>query len=392
MRFLMILAGALLAIWLVITATARLAVREALSKPWPAELGTLHTVPRRYPSHPTTTAARNLAELVSPAGIQLGMKGEEVALVPMSKELNNQFTDYLYAQLQRSDDSVTAPPTEIAATLRAHQQLLADVTRYVNESGSSIDWHDEIEAENRSYPPLEGIQRLSRLLAANALLKRDASSWDDLHAIVLLVRPLWHREDTYCVARAISSARLANGVARKLPPPVPPWWREVGDIDARHAVLAAYQGESWLWWKWSENWRRRMFVRSIVLSAAFDAPLASFLNQRRGAAEAIAGSHDCAFDVDAWNKRWKGGRWNFMFESSRDSANGAGTDFQRAAVFDFERSAAERVMAIKEHRPLPAASRCSDGTWTYANNVLQFSKPIPIESPGRTAVPVRMRY
>ena len=391
MRFLVMIVAAIAAIWIVIAASARLSVREALSKPWPAGLGSVHNVPRRYPFHPTTPAARRLAELASAAGVQLGMRGEEVVTVAMPRELDQQFVEYIYAQLQKPDDFVDAPPQEIAKTLSEKQQALADVARFIDESGSSIGWRDEISAQERPYPALQGIQRLGRLLAANALIKRDASSWDDVHAIVLLARPLWQREESYSTSVAISVTRLANGVARKLPPPVPAWWHEVGEIDARHAVLATYQGDSWTWWNSSERWRQAEFARTVFFSPMFDASLTGLLNQRRLAAEAFAASHACAFDTDAWNDRWKLPGWNVIYRRE-GTGQGGGVEFQRAAVLDFERSATEQVMAIKEHRPLPATSRCSDGTWSYANGTLQFSKPVPLSPPGHAAVPTTFRY
>jgi len=69
-----------------------------------------------------------------------------------------------------------------------------------------------------------------------------------------------------------------------------------------------------------------------------------------------------------------------------------GVDEQRARVYDFERDATAHVFAIKEHRPFAPASRCTDGTWSYADGVLQFSAPIPLKAPGKPAVPQTMRY
>jgi hypothetical protein len=392
MRFLVMIVVAIAAIWIVIAASAHLSAREALSKPWPAGLGSVHNVPRRYPFQPTTPAARRLAELAGAAGVQLGMRGEEVVTVPMTRELDQQFIEYVYAQLQKPDDSVDAPPHEIAKTLSEKQQALADVARFIDESGSSINWRDEINAQERPYPALAGILRLGRLLAANALIKHDASSWDDVHAIVLLARPLWRREESYSTSAALSNARLANGVARKLPPPVPAWWHEVGEIDARHAVLATFQGDSWTWWTWAARWRRADAARTILFMPLFDASLAGLLNRQRLAAEDFAPSHACALDADAWNDRRKLPGWNVIFGRSPIMNDAGGMEFQRAAVFDFERSATERVMAIKEHRPLPATSRCSDGTWSYANGTLQFSRPVPLAPPGHAAIPATLRY
>src|ERR1041385_4913858 len=208
MRFLMIMVASVAAMGLVITASARLSANEALGKPWPDSLATIRKVPQRYPTHATTTAARNLAELAAPSGVRLGMRGEEVAIVPVSGELDQQFVDYVYRQLQKPDDTIDAAPPDVVKALSDRQQVLADAARYIIDSGSSIDWRDELAAQRRPFPPLGGVQPLSRFFAANALLKRDASAWDDVHAIVLLARPLWHREDSYCIGIALSTTRL----------------------------------------------------------------------------------------------------------------------------------------------------------------------------------------
>src|SRR5213075_3312068 len=123
-------------------------------------------------------------------------------------------------------------------------------------------------------------------------------------------------EESYSTSAALSNARLANGVARKLPPPVPAWWHEVGEIDARHAVLATFQGDSWTWWTWAERWRHAGVARTILFMPMFDASLAGLLNRQRLAAEEFAPSHACALDADAWNDRRKLPGWNVIFGRS----------------------------------------------------------------------------
>ena len=256
-----------------------------------------------------------------------------------------------------------------------------------------IDWQSDLGEERHRYPNRTGHQQLARALAANALVKArggDASAWDDVHAIVLLARPLLRHEDADSAAFGLSLDRLANGVARKLPPPAPLWWREVNEIDARRAVIAAEQAEAWLTWHWLDRIRGRHRMAFLV-SPLFDASLSSYLNGKRRAAEEFAAGHDCAFDVKKSDRRWQFPAWS-MLKRNRYLTGGSGLAFQRAAVFDFERSATERVMAIKEHRPIPNTSRCTDGTWSYADGVLRFSIPIPIEPPGKQAVPGTLRY
>lgn len=390
MRFLVMIVVTLAAIVTLIAVSARLSMREELIEVWPAGLGSIRNVPHRYPAHPTTPAARRLTALGASMGLQLGATGEKVVTVRLPRELDKQFIDYVYAQLEKPDDSVDAPPQDVTKALSEREQALGDVTRLIDDPQSPIDWRDDIHAQERIVPPLHDILVLGRLLAAHALIKHDASSWDDVHALVVLARPLWSREDSFSASVAVSTLRLANGVARKLPPPVPAWWREVAEIDARHAVLESYQAESWTWSNWTENWRRSE-RGAMLLTPLFDVSLASLLNRRRAAAEEFASSRACAFDADRWNLRWKLPDWNMI--GQREGPEAGGYEFQRAAVFDFERGATERVLAIKEHRPPPVTSRCSDGTWSYANGTLQFSlTAIPLPPRSYAAVPTTLHY
>jgi len=393
-RFLVLLLAAVVLLWVLLAASAHLAANEALDETWPGGLGTIRDVPGRHPLHPTTPAAQRLAELASAADVQLGMKGEEVGVNPLDPALDKAFVDFVYAQLEKPDDWIDYPPLAVTTFLKERQSALASVTQFLIASAPAIDWRDDLEGSIRAYPPVPGCLSLARFLGADALVKAragDASAWDDVHAIDLLGLRLLNREDTYSGAGALSIVRLANGLARKLPPPVPAWWHEVEDIDARRVVVGAYQGNTWVWWNWLNRSRKKMFITALIFSPYVDISLAGYLKGRRRAAEEFLAAHECAIDPAEVNERYKLPSWNF-FALKRYAAPGPGVDFQRAGVFDFERSATMRVMAIKGSRAFPASSRCSDGTWSYANNMLQFSKPIPIAPPGRVAVPVTLRY
>jgi hypothetical protein len=393
-RLLFILVACAVIVWLGLTMAARVAVNEAIAKPWPDQLGPVRDVRSRYPEHGTTQEAQMVVQVAAHVRIQLGERGEEASTSPIDKQLDDQLIAFAYGQLAGPDDAIDAPPPDVASYLEDHQAALDGLARTVIGFGPLIDWQSDLGEDQQRYPNRVGHLQLARALAADALVKArggDASAWDDVHAIVLLARPLLRHEDPNSVAAGLSLDRLANGVARKLPPPVPAWWREVNELDARRAVIAAEQAEAWFIWQWLSRIRGRHRIEAFLLSPLFDASVSGYLNGKRRAAEEFAASHDCAFDVKASDRRWQFPAWSIL-KRNRYLTIGSGTAFQRAAVFDFERSATERVMAIKEHRPTPATSRCTDGTWSYADGVLRFSIPIPIDPPGKQAVPGTLRY
>ena len=117
--------------------------------------------------------------------------------------------------------------------------------------------------------------------------------------------------------------------------------------------------------------------------------VADFLSRGRTTAEEFVAMRNCGVDADAITRRSAIPRWSILHTFGPGQN---GIDEQRVRVYDFERDATARVFAIKEHRALPATSRCADGTWSHANGVLQFSAPIPLKPPGKPAVPRTLRY
>lgn len=392
MRLIALIVATILLFWILVTAAARVAVTEAVKAPWPGGLGVIREVPKRYPMRKTTAEAKAFVQLASAAGVQLGGRGEEVTVDLMSKELQKQLLDYVLAQMQKPDDGVDVPPPELAAFLAERRPAIASIVRFINGMASRIDWSEDVYADNPPTPSASGHSLLARIIAADALLRGrdgDAAAWEDIRALEALARPMWRRGEPWNISVALSISRLANGAARKLPPPLPAWWREVDEFDARHALLAANQARTWSWWYWTETHWRKNGVPAVIFSAYLDASVADFLNRGRTTAEEFAAMRNCGVDADAITRRAEIARWS-MLRTFGPGPNGV--DEQRVRVYDFERDATARVFAIKEHRPLPTTSRCADGTWSHANGVLQFSAPIPLKPPGKPAVPRTLRY
>jgi hypothetical protein len=392
LRLIALIVATILLFWIMVTAAARVAVNEAIKAPWPDGLGVIRDVPRRYPVRKTTEETKLLAQLAVAVDVQLGGRGEEVKTELMSRELQKQLLDYLLAQMQKPDDAVDEPPPELAAFLAERRAAIVSLTSFINDAAPRIGWSEDVGAESPPSPNLTGYANLTRVLAADALLKGragDATAWERIRAIEALAKPMWRRGDTWSVSIALSASRLANGAARKLPPPLPPWWRDVDAFDARRAVIAGQQAKSWMWWNWVETRWKTKPVLTVIFSPYIDASMSNFLNSGRSSAEEFAKLRDCGVDADAFAHRSRPASWSAL-RSFGPGSNGI--DEQRARVYDFERDATARVFALKEHRPLPTASRCADGTWSHANGELRFSAPIPLKPPGKPAVPRTLRY
>jgi len=392
LRLLALIAATILLFWILVTAAARIAVNDAIKTPWPDGLGVIRDVPKRYPAHKTTEEAKAFVQLAGAAGVQVGARGEEVPVDLMTSELQKQLVDYIVAQLQKPDDGVDLPPPELAAFLAERRLGIASIVRFINGMTSRIDWSENVYADNPPSPNGSGFGLLARVIAADALLRGrdgDAAAWENVRAMDALARPIWKRGEPWSISYALSVSRLANGTARKLPPPLPAWWREVDAFDARHALLAANQARTWSWWHWTETHWRPKGVLTVLFAPYLDASVADFLSRGRTTAEEFVAMRNCGVDADAITRRSAIPRWSILHTFGPGQN---GIDEQRVRVYDFERDATARVFAIKEHRALPATSRCADGTWSHANGVLQFSAPIPLKPPGKPAVPRTLRY
>src|SRR5207244_9809914 len=96
----------------------------------------------------------------------------------------------------------------------------------------------------------------------------------------------------------------------------------------------------------------------------------------------LAQSRDCAIDGGALDHHIRAMLpfWNRL---ARFSLPNLGGIWQRAARFQAELEATERIFAIKSGRWTPDLSRstCADGSWIYADGKLRFSREIAAPRP-----------
>jgi hypothetical protein len=231
-------------------------------------------------------------------------------------------------------------------------------------------------------PNLFGHLTLTRLLVAHALAFPDSAS-DDLCAAWHLDRALWHRPELISKSVALGGTRLINAAARRLDGR-PAWFAEMRAIDYRRSMLAAQQSDAWMLRQILGEMAKSSDPRLIDLVLQ---PYEEFCGanvaalMRRQAAE-IAPSRNCAVDGAAIDRRFKAmvPAWN---QPARFGLPSLGAAWQRVARFQAELEATDRILAIKSGGWTPALqhSDCADGTWSFADGKLRFSRAIAAPRP-----------
>jgi hypothetical protein len=360
--FLRILGGfvALVAlVWVVMYVTASASLRDVARQPWPYELGTVEQVEMRTDRRPPSKEANAIMSLID----QLDF--EESAPV-----------DYLAAQVTRENDVIDPPPAD--AGLGGHEAQLAQLTRLVAGARDGIVWGSPgVSWGLRDAGVLLGVSALDLARAGDG-----AGAWERAHAMWLLARST--SADPYGGEIGLRMKRTANAVARKLPPPVPPWAAELSAVDPRRDTAAIIQ----------QNTASR--VRStpslpgplIVLKPISDMIEASNARRSLAAAKAMANAPRCRIDL------------------SEESSHSA--DIYRATRVDAELEATAKLLALKAERarlgrwpeapPGLAASRCADNHWMYEvkpggrSMALRMSFEVAPEPGAKNAPALRFAY
>lgn len=328
--FLRILGGFVLLlalIWAVMYATATSALHDAEREPWPYGLGTLQELEARNDRRPPSKEAKEITRLA--ASLDLEEASPE---------------DYVAAQTSKKDDAIDEPPANVG--LKGHEAPIAELVRDAISAGDRIAWREE-------GPPWQ-VNDVAYLLGAAALDRARngdaARAWEDVHATWLLARAI--SAEPYGADNGLKMKRIANAVARKLPPPAPAWAAELAAFEPRRDTAAVIQ---------------QMTAARIGSNPSLPGPFVIFRpisdwieasNARRShaAAEAMAKAPRCRIDT------------------AQDLPHTPET--YRAARIDAELEATAKVLALKNERARlgkwppslgdAGASRCAENHWIYA--------------------------
>ena len=379
--FIALAATLALAVWLAAVVSAQHTRETTVARDWPMGLGKLDEVPKRYPPRDTSNDAARLTALAAAVGVDLAVPP---ALPRVDRAPLNRWVD---AQITRADLGLDPPPPEIAA----NESALGELRAYLVGRAAIIWPTDVVAAARAPLPNLSGHLTLTRVLIAHALVTPETAS-DDLCAAWHLQRTLWHRPELISKQVALAGTRMVNAAARRLDAR-PAWFDEMRTIDYRRSILAAQQAEVWAHRKQIEDEGRQSDARliDVVLQPLGEFCAANYAAVARRASEELAQSRQCAVDGSALDRHLRAMLPFWNLPERRHMPN-FGAVWQRVARFQAELEATERIFAIKSGAWTPALERsgCADGSWTFADGELNFSKPIAAPRP-MLAIPLTYR-
>ena len=322
-KALVVIAAIALVLWVVSWFRADEAVATSASQPWPGGMGTLESVPARFPVAQANDASRKLTALAG--------------ALPKNQAVD----DFVFREIARGELTIGEPPA--LPDVSAIRELLLR---------EPIVWEQrDVEIGDARTSARRAMQMtVARALVASALTKAragDPAAWDDLHAVWKLARSLDGHPQMMVRTAAFSMARMVNAVAWKMPLPAPAWLAEVQERDHVRPLLEAFQHQAASYW---EDGARMFPTKWLADSVEHD----------RRIAEELFNTTAC--DVNA-------------------RANDLGTDltsvWRRAFRYRAEREATANALRIREGKPIETQSACSDGTWTVDGAILRFSREIP---------------
>jgi hypothetical protein len=333
-------------------------------RPWPAGLGKLDDVPKRYPDTTISPAAQQLVAIVEPLGFTIAPKQRH----------NFALRDPLRAYV----DAPSAPmPPALAAYLAANATRI-DAARDLLLSGRPIAWETRLTAgEDAPIPQLLGHMVLTRLFLARAYARHDAASWGELHAAWNLNRGLWQRPDLISVLIALATTRMINHAAAQMPLPAPAWLDELRAPDYRRLIAAAMQADAWTMRAIVEHETRRslLFVLMAPYERASMVDAIEAMRVRTGAAMQLSAC-DLARHPLVTTKP-PVASWNII---GRIATPDLGSVWARVARLRVELEATDRILALRAGRVPDTHSACTDGHWIVTPQSVRFSRDVPVIS------------
>jgi hypothetical protein len=338
------------------------------NRPWPLGLGVVADAPKRFPAAKENAAATQLVELAAKAEVELRRSSTGRGVGGVGDELREAFVEYARVQLERSGDTIDAPPADVVRYLADNAAPL-DEMRALALSGTPIVFEADInrggidgrergpEREGGPEPVPIGaniyaLQHLHRAFVVRALLAaRDGNpaAWDELRTAWELTRPQWGRPETTAVVAASTAARMVNAAARKLPLPPPAWLAELDTLPYEQYLAAAQQAEA-------------LRGRNPALTERF-----------RGMAAEVVQVKAC----DPTSPQFDAVREKLAARATPHLIS----DWQRLMRFRAEREARRNVLRIRAGQPPLPDSQCSDGSWQVAPASFRFTRDVPVQRP-----------
>ncbi|MCU1228648.1 MAG: hypothetical protein JWO97_1532 [Acidobacteria bacterium] len=327
-KVLIVAAAIALVVWIVSWFRTPDAVATSGAKAWPGGMESLGAVADRFPPLQANAASVKLAALAN--------------ALPKNEAID----EFVRREIARGELTIGEPPAlpEVSAI---RDLLLRE----------PIVWKRYDGIGNADTEAMRTVElTASRALVASALAKARAqnpAAWEELHAAWNVARSLDGHPQMMAQTAALTTARMINAVAWKMPLPAPAWIGELRERDSVRPLLESFQYQTADYWKDGA----RLFPTKWLA--------ASVENDRR-IAEELFNVTTC--DVNA-------------------RANELGTDltsvWRRAFRYRAEREATANALRVREGKSIETTSRCSDGGWTFDGTTLRFSREIATAAPDK---------
>jgi hypothetical protein len=357
------------------------AKQTANSREWTMGLGTLDSVPKRYPPRKTNAAALELERLAKPIGVDFQGRRDRGA---------GEVATYLRTQLARPEATIDPAP----AFLEQNRAGIDAVRAHLLSAGP-LEWElDLSHGLSGPMPSFRSQMEVGRLLTANALdraRRGDAGAWDDLRAEWELTRNLWQRPEMISSMIGLTLARHIAAAARKMPAPAPAWFNEVRTFDYRKAMLASLQSDTWIIGAELKdvsiddsgmNPIRR--VRDWMAKPYLVMARADFLAHQRETAAVLAKAPTCALDPAIFQQVEELAWWNRIGGIVMPNTT---LLWQRVFRIRAELELTEHALGLRGG----PQSQCADGTWIITQQSVKFSKDIPSMEAGVPGIPLEIR-
>jgi hypothetical protein len=179
-------------------------------------MGTLDSLAARYPPLPANDASVKLKTLAD--------------ALPKNEAVG----DYVAREIVRAELTIGVPPA--LPDLSAIRELLLR---------EPIVWERHGGIDHPSTEAMRAVQlTVARTLVASALTKaraNDPAAWEDLHAAWKLAHALDAHPQLMAQTAALTTARMINAVAWKMPLPAPAWLGELQERDRVRPLLESFQ-------------------------------------------------------------------------------------------------------------------------------------------------------
>jgi hypothetical protein len=334
-KALIVVAAIALVAWVISWFWAGDAVATSGARPWPGGMGTLEAAAHRLPPLRANAASVTLTALAN------GLPKNEAA------------GDFVRREIERGELTIGEPP-RLPSVSAIRELLLREPIVWTSHEG--IDHADTVTMRTVQLT-------VARALVASALAnarEQKPEAWEELHAAWTLTRALDGHPQVMAQTAALTTARMINAVAWKMPLPAPAWLGELQERDNVRPLLEAFQYSAASYW----NDGARMFPTKW---------LATSVEHDRLIAEALFNTTRC--DVNA-------------------PMNELGVDltsvWHRAFRYRAEREATANALRVREGKPIETASRCSDSRWVFDGTTLRFSREIATAARD-TMIPLRLR-